>query len=806
MKKITLLVAAAGVLLGIFPARAQYNYAEALQKSLFFEEAQRAGAVGGQTRVGWRGDSHLRDGQDLNWNLAGGWYDAGDHVKWNNSMSFYAASLAWSAKEYRAGYVATGQMPYLLQGLRWLGAYYTKCLHYTDLNDPRTYRIALDVSYTNAPDPNPLDPNNEYGDEHSYAAAHEVVDQLFPVRPTYYADFETPQSGTVAGMAAALAAASYVLRENGDAPTADAYLTLAEKLFGFAKAYRAAHQANPNTCKNSRNQRVSITGYGADDKSSLCWAALWLHQAEALKNATFGDAYLRDALTFGAEFKFDVHNSLYGIGSYKLASYVLLAQLLPAGPPAGYGYPNTNWFREQAEQNLTGAADGDASKNSNVLGVSPGGLVVLGDEWGTLRHANGQGFVAFAYADRLPAGALKDKYVAYAKRQLDYALGSNPRNRSYVLGFQPAGKTVIQKPLHATANGIWAGFEHDIPGRPEYQAAARHTLFGAVVGGPDRFDNYYPLDGGVRPGVDEAGQTEVAIDYNGGFTGSLARMAQVAPGGAVLSGFPAPEARTSPRDDEYFVEAAAQATGPAFLEIKARLNNRSRWPARTCANMSFRYYFTVEPGAAITAALVASPNPSLEASRTATVSQPTLCTGNVYYVTVSLPNEAIFPGYVYPRARRYYKEVAFRLTSSGAWDPTNDWSNTGFAPLANNVPPIVATHIPVYENGVLLAGLLPAGCGAVITAAGAGLVPANGLQLRPNPAHDQEVRLTYPAPEAGYVTVQVVDALGRRRSFDRAVHAGANELTLDISGLAAGLYTVAVCQGLHVVRSKLSVQ
>lgn len=786
------------------PALAQYNYAEALQKSLFFEEAQRAGAVGGKTRVQWRGDSHLRDGQDMKWDLTGGWYDAGDHVKWNNSMSFYGASLAWSAKEYKAGYVSTGQMPYLLNALRWIGAYYTKCFNYTDVNDPRTYKIAIDVSYTNPPDPNPLDPNKEYGDEHSYAAAHEVMDQLFPVRPTYYADSETPQSGTVAGMAATLAAASYVLRDNGDATQADAYLAVAEKLYNFAKTYRANYQANPEKYKNSLNQRVNTTGYGAEDKGNLCWAALWLHQAQKLKNSSFGDTYVRDALTYGAEFKFDVHNSLYGAGSYKLASYIMLSELFPNGAPDGYGYPSSGWFRQLIEQNLTGAADGDRSKNSNVLAVSPGGLVILGDEWGTLRHATGQGFAAFVYADRLPAGALKDKYVAYAKLQLDYALGTNPRNRSYLLGFQPSGKTIVQKPLHATANGIWAGFEHDIPGRPEFQPVGRHTLYGAVVGGPDRFDNYFPLDGNARAEVDEAGQTEVAIDYNGGLTGSLARMAQVAAGGSVLAGFPAAAVRTGPGDQEYFVEASTQASGSSFLEVKARLNNRSRWPARTCTNMSFRYYFTVEGGATASAAIITPTSPSLETSTKATISQPTLCSNSTYYVTVTLPNEPIFPGYVWPKARRYYKEVTFRLTSSGTWDNANDWSYAGFAPLANRVPPTIATNIPVYENGTLLAGSLPTSCGSItVTAAESAVAAATALQVYPNPAHDQ-VKLAYAAPAAGSVTIQLVDAIGRTRSLSRTVRAGANELELDATGMIPGLYTVLVRQGQRVVHSKLS--
>src|SRR5687768_15525849 len=42
-----------------------FNYAEALQKSLFFYEAQRSGDLTPANRVNWRGDSGLQDGADV---------------------------------------------------------------------------------------------------------------------------------------------------------------------------------------------------------------------------------------------------------------------------------------------------------------------------------------------------------------------------------------------------------------------------------------------------------------------------------------------------------------------------------------------------------------------------------------------------------------------------------------------------------------------------------------------------------------------------------------------------------------------
>jgi len=74
-----------------------YRYGEALQKSFFFYEAQQAGPKPSWNRVSWRGDSVLTDGADVGLNLSGGWFDAGDHVKFGFPMAASATMLAWGA-------------------------------------------------------------------------------------------------------------------------------------------------------------------------------------------------------------------------------------------------------------------------------------------------------------------------------------------------------------------------------------------------------------------------------------------------------------------------------------------------------------------------------------------------------------------------------------------------------------------------------------------------------------------------------------------------------------------------------------
>ena len=105
-------------------------------------------------------------------------------------------------------------------------------------------------------------------------------------------------------------------------------------------------------------------------------------------------------------------------------------------------------------------------------------------------------------------------------RQIDYALGQNPRNASYVVGF---GNNPPRNPHHRTAHGSWTD-------QLTFPVVSRHILYGALVGGPKAPDDAYADDRG------DFVMNEVATDYNAGFTGAVARLAQEFGGARQLPG------------------------------------------------------------------------------------------------------------------------------------------------------------------------------------------------------------------------------------------------------------------------------
>ncbi len=104
----------------------KYNYAGVLHASLLFYEAQRAGKLPANNRIPWRGDSMLMDKGDNGEDLTGGYFDAGDFVKFGFPMAAFTTLLAWGALDYEDAYAKAGELEQIRQAIRWSTDYFIK--------------------------------------------------------------------------------------------------------------------------------------------------------------------------------------------------------------------------------------------------------------------------------------------------------------------------------------------------------------------------------------------------------------------------------------------------------------------------------------------------------------------------------------------------------------------------------------------------------------------------------------------------------------------------------------------------------
>ena len=58
--------------------------------------------------------------------MTGGWYDAGDHVKFGFPMAYSVTMLSWGLVEYRDAYRDAGELSYMLDSIKWPLDYFMK--------------------------------------------------------------------------------------------------------------------------------------------------------------------------------------------------------------------------------------------------------------------------------------------------------------------------------------------------------------------------------------------------------------------------------------------------------------------------------------------------------------------------------------------------------------------------------------------------------------------------------------------------------------------------------------------------------
>ncbi|KAL6549861.1 Endoglucanase [Orobanche minor] len=478
------------LLLLIFPqALAVHDYKDALSKSILFFEAQRSGYLPQDQRVQWRSHSGLEDGKTSGVDLVGGYYDAGDNVKFGLPMAFTITMMSWSIIEYGNQISYSGELSHALNAVKWGTDYFIKA----------------------HPKPNVL--YAEVGDGDTDHYCWQRPEDMNTSRAAYRIDQSHPGSDLAGETAAAMAAASIVFSNRNPAYSKE-LLTHAIQLFDFADKYRGKYD---NSITVAQKYYKSVSGYGDE----LLWAAAWLYKAT--KDTMYLD-YLGDngdnlggtgwAMT---EFGWDVKYA--GVQT-------LVAQFLMAGK-AGKHVQIFEKYQEKAEFFMCSCL-GKSNKNARK---TPGGLIFR-QNWNNMQFVTSASFLTTVYSDYLTSarrGSLRcatgnvppTELLSFAKSQVDYILGNNPRATSYMVGY---GNNFPEQVHHRAASIV--SIKHDdsfVSCRGGYatwfssKAGNPNKLTGAIVGGPDANDNF-------ADERDNYEQTEPATYNNAPLLGVLARL------------------------------------------------------------------------------------------------------------------------------------------------------------------------------------------------------------------------------------------------------------------------------------------
>jgi mlo protein len=485
------------------------TYTVAFHKSLLFFDAQKSGRLPPSNNISWRGTSATRDGSDAigasPTDLTGGFYDAGDNIKFGFPGAYAMTLLSWSAIEYAEKYKAAGEFDHVKEIIKWGTDYIMKTFNISSTN------IQTVFAQVGAG-------NDSVSNDHSCWERPEDMDYARPA----YAVSSGPDLG--GEMAAALAAASIVFK--ADSPTYSSKLLMAARnIYTFArdggKRSRFVTQLPPG-------EQVFYNSTGYWDE--YVWGGAWLYYATG--NSTYLSLVTNPILAAHAGAKGG--GPWFGVFSWdnKLAgAQVLLTRLHILQSP---GYP----YEAQLLQywNETNTVMCSYLPNFKRFNRTRGGLLELNRGGGQpLQYVVNAAFLSALYADYLGAADVPswncgpyafavESLRNFSRNQIDYILGKNPLNMSYVVGYgNKYPKQVHHRAASIPKNGVRYGCQQ---GREWlYKNAPNpHVIEGAMVGGPNSQDQY-------KDHRDSYGQAEPTVAGNAGLTAALIALSTVTSGG-----------------------------------------------------------------------------------------------------------------------------------------------------------------------------------------------------------------------------------------------------------------------------------
>ncbi|XP_046333781.2 endoglucanase E-4-like [Haliotis rufescens] len=352
----------------------KYNYAEVLMKSILFYEAQRSGKLPASNRIPWRADSALGDKGASGEYLTGGWYDAGDNVKFNFPMAWSTTVLTWGLLMYKDAYVKSGQLDWMYQSIKWPLDYFIKC--HTKPNE-----LYVQVG--------------DGGIDHGSWTSPE---RMTGKRPSFKISASCPGSDIAMETAAAMAAGSIAFKQKGDTAYASTLLTHAKQLFEFGKAYPGKY----SDCVSA----AAAYYKSQDDEDEFSWGGMWLYKATGDQTyLDFAEKHFVNKTAWG--FSWDEK-----IGGANMLLYIETKKDIYKKTIVG---TFQDWF-----------PGGSVTYSPKCLAFRL--------QWGALRYASNTALLALVAAD---AGIDPVNNRKWAMSQINYALGDAGRSYVIGFGTNP---------------------------------------------------------------------------------------------------------------------------------------------------------------------------------------------------------------------------------------------------------------------------------------------------------------------------------------------------------------------------------
>ncbi|ORZ24128.1 Six-hairpin glycosidase-like protein [Absidia repens] len=405
------------------------HYAALLNNSMWFYEAQRSGKLPSNNRVPWRHTS-VEDEQDQNHDLSGGYYDAGDYMKFTLPLAHSLTLISWGGMEWYDGYTRANQSGYLQSTIRW-GTDWLLKAH----PDANTLYVQVGSGKID---------NNYWG-----------PDTGIPTPRPSYAITNTATGTDVAAMtAAALASASSFFRQMGNDTTyATTLLNAAQSVFALAETqpFQTYTKAVPEADNLYQTNKYS---------SQLVYGALWLYKASGNSDYRGKASHYYDQFNLGETRSVIPMDWADCSGAVSILVY----------------HAATRWLDTMIDPS-------SSSASSSPCMFTKGGMLWCDgySDSNSMVPLQDTALLALLYSRLHPPKS--KQYTEFATKQIEYMLGNNYMMTPYVCGVHMNSP---HNPHHAGASG-----GTDIGKIDTSPPEELYILYGAVVGGPNKEDLFY---------------------------------------------------------------------------------------------------------------------------------------------------------------------------------------------------------------------------------------------------------------------------------------------------------------------------